>query len=496
MILITFIIAILSFSIQANPSYVFDLSGSFQGFGDVVGVWSAFYGIQKSKPKANYIAIIDSRAKEVLQDMYKKSLNDISKQFHVQFYPDTDLERVPKADIYFQLFFGGRRIKTYDNSDGKEVYFFNPVFCTAQSVVVVSDTMHGHTLDEAFGSSFHFYFSPPGIGSKRSGILNSTDLDRLVNMAPIQQQEFAASLFSGKAIQDLILQKGSYHNVKLSFIYGSHNETFNKSLMGQTKDYIHALESYNADSPVVIFSPHKLEKLQEVLPGFKRILTLQEFEKQPKLENKVYVLQLPPVTNLQFSALISIADLPVLLEGNNAISQAIRLQKEFLVMRSPWNAPQIEDLISVDSALGGPWIYPGVYDLSREVKPYFESYFHYYNTTGNWHKRFFQKYALSESIPDFVGKLIQVINLSEIMKDKPVSKDKLLATLKGIEDPYLVYSVALTAQKKHVISLEEVSTIREDLKKKGFMWKEAEKRFTPNKPGFSRKIEVIGMGID
>ncbi|MBL4819135.1 MAG: hypothetical protein JKY15_07935, partial [Deltaproteobacteria bacterium] len=391
---------------------------------------------------------------------YSVPLEKLSKQFNVRFYEDNELNLVPKADFYFQLFFGGRNIKTYDSNTRSS--FENLIFCTDKTVTFISDTMHGTTLDEVIGPDFRFYFQPPGIGPSRSGILDSTDLDEVKSLTTKEQIKFAASLFSQPEFKNLILGKEIYQVIKRSFVYGVHNETFDVSLIGQTEDFLKALEEYSSGSAVFVFTPQKIEKLKEVLPKFGRLLTVGDLKTLKKIEKKLYLLQLPPLTNLQFTALLAIADIPVLLEGNNAISQAIRLHKDFLVMRSLWNAPQIKDLISIDSDLGGPWIYPGVYNLDQLSKPYFSSYFHRYIST-TWQQRFFERYALSAQIPDFVDKLYEVIKLSELLEDPTLPRANLADVIDRIKDPYLKYSLSLAALQNHEISSNQLKKIQQQL---------------------------------
>ncbi len=462
-------------------NYIFNLTGSMQGYGDITGPFWTMLKIKEKRPNIKYSVVIDSRAQEILSKLYNKSLSSISKDLGIQFYTLEDAEKIPKADVAFELFFGGRKIHSVPG----EHSFINLVYDKRETVTIISDTMHGTTLDEVVGPDFEFYFKPPGIGKDRSGIINAPDLEKLKDKPIAVQRTIAASLFNDINLKDLIIRKHQ-HDVLFSFLYGAHNEIFEQELIGQTKLFVGELGKKYANTPIIVFTPNSKDELKKILPDFNRVFSVDELGQLRHLSNQVYLISVPGITGFQFAALMAIADLPVLIEGNSTVSLAIRLKKQFLMYRSPWNGPQIKNLQEIDEDLAKSFIYSDVYDLSKLSLPYFAHYF-----SKDSYRKLFAAYDLSRHAPDFPTKLIQILNLIERLENhqNPINYSKLSEQIfQKTSDPYLAYSLVVDAKNRGKIPVSLQEKARANILARGQSWKDMEARFIPNKPNFSQKI--------
>lgn len=471
-----------------NPNYVFNLTGGFHGFGDVTGPFWTMLGLKKLKPDANYVVIVDDYSTKALRTIYGTDLEQIAHEFGVSIYTEQSFPTGMTADVSFELFFGGRKIKRYEKSQGIDYpNFYNPKFCEPNTIILVSDTMHGSTLDEVLGPGFRFYFRPPGIGSERSGIMESSNLVRFAGKPMGVQKLIAASSFSDKFLKRLITGEID-SNAEFGFIYGVHNEAQKDFLIGQSSEYLAMLEEKYPNRPLIVVSPNSKEQLQKVLSKFDRIFNLEQFKQLKHLQNKVYGVSVGKLTDFQFISLMAIATLPIVVEGDSAVSTAIRLYKEFLMYKSPWNSPAIKDLQKVDGEDAGSWVYSDVYDDQKESRPIFKHYFRKQNG-----RLIFARYDLSSHVADFPTKLAHVIDIAELLKSRKNHDDLSLAQqiARKTHDPYLEYSVLLDLGKRGVLSAVDLERERDALLAQGFDWTKAEERFFPNKPGFSEKIEFL-----
>jgi hypothetical protein len=483
--IIVLLFILFSFSVASEQThlknYIFNLTGSMQGYGDIVGPFSTMLRIKEKRPNIKYSVVIDSRAQEILSKIYNKSLGSISKDLGIQFYTLRDAEKIPKADVAFELFFGGRKIHSVPG----EHPFINLVYSKRETVTIVSDTMHGKTLDEVIGPDFELYFKPPGIGKNRSGIIDAPDLKKLKDKPIAIQRTIAASLFDDINLKDLIT-KENQHDVLFSFLYGAHNEIFTQELIGQTKLFIKELGEKYANAPIILFTPNSKDELKKTLPDFNRVFSVDELRQLKYLSNQVYLISIPGITGFQFAALMAIADLPILIEGNSSVSLAIRLKKQFLLYRSPWNGPQIKDLQEIDEDLAKSFIYSDVYDLSKLSLPHFA---HYFNKDS--YRKLFAAYDLSRHTSDFPTKLIQILNLVDRLEDhqNPINYSKLSEQIfQKTSDPYLAYSLVVDAKNRGKIPASVLEKARANILARGENWKDMEARFIPNKPKFSQKI--------
>ena len=81
-------------------------------------------------------------------------MESLGQEYDIQFYSLQEVDKAPKSDFSFELFYGGRAIH-----DFRKVIFNNK-----DTIVLVSDHMHGNHLDQVRGPNFELYFKPPGLG--------------------------------------------------------------------------------------------------------------------------------------------------------------------------------------------------------------------------------------------------------------------------------------------------------------------------------------------
>lgn len=468
-----------------QKNYVFNLMGTINGYGDITGPLWTLLKIKQLRPDNNYVVVVDARAEGIITSMYDKSLELVSDDLGIKFFRREETSHVSTADVSFELFFSGRKIHYSENAKP----FVNHVYNDQNTLTVISDTMHGNTLDEIVGPGIQLYFKPPGIGNQRSGIITDPYLEKILDHSPSKHRTIAADLFSNNDLKNVILK---YHKTttKFSFLYGAHNEPFRSELVGQTKMFTKAIEEKYSDQPVIIFTPNSEADLQKVYPDIGQVYTISDLHPGFLFEDRVYIISIPKMTSCQFLALMAIADLPILIEGNSSVSSAIRLNKEFLVYRSAWNTPQIQDLLQIDQD-SEAWLYSDVYNLDSLTLPLFN---HYFELDKKQKSK--AKYSLSSHIPDFPTKLLYVVELAEKLskKNEPLDYLKLARDVfSKTNDAFLEYSLVLNAVMQNQISPEELEKERQSLAERGFDFRAMEARFVPNNPNFIEKTDPIDV---
>ena len=262
--------------------FVFDITGSHHGQGDVVGVFSIAEGMRNifNHSKDSFHLIYDENAENVLRNTYG-TIDEIHAQTTISFLAAKDVKDSHlKADYSFQTFFGGRKIH----------HFTDLPWSTANTAHFIVDTMHGYTFDEARFDGFHLYFKPAGIGPNRSGILKDPNVKKiekkLENKKKTKQREIIAGFFPDSPLHEVLKDT----SIKIAFAYGVYNETVKMEnsqpvtrLQGQTRSYLEALfKNHTRTSPTVVLTPHSPDQLREAGVPQKRILTLDT----PDLLNK------------------------------------------------------------------------------------------------------------------------------------------------------------------------------------------------------------------
>lgn len=464
-----------------QKNYVFNLTGTIHGYGDITGPLWTLLKIKQLRPNNNYIAVVDDRAEQIISSMYGEKLELVGDDLGIQFFRLKDASHIPTADVSFELFFSGRKIHYKDNTRP----FTNLIYNDPNTITVISDTMHGTTLDEVVGPGIQLYFKPPGIGNNRSGIITDPYLEKILDYSPSERRTIAADLFNDNTLKNTIL-KHTQKNVKFSFLYGAHNEVLINELIGQTKLFINEIENTFPNQPIIIFTPNSQEDLKKAFPEIDHLYSINDLHPDFNFENHPYIISIPKMTSFQFLALMAIADLPILIEGNSSVSSAIRLNKQFLVYRSAWNAPQIHDLLQIDQESEAK-LYTDVYHLETLTIPHFDHFF-----AIDKKQKSKAKYSLSSHTPDFPTKLLNVVELAEKLKkqNKPLDYLKIAQnTYKKTNDAFLEYSLILNGVWQNKLTFAELEQVRQNLTERGFDFRAMEARFVPNWPNFIEKTE-------
>jgi hypothetical protein len=295
---------------------VFDVSGSFQGDGDIIGPISTMLELKKLHPQDRFTIIYDDRSFGIIKGQFQgtksDSLDDVGERLGVTFIKQGNTSVEAKADYLFQLFYGFRTIADFRKND----------YVNGTAVTLISNAMHGTELDEILDGESHIFFKPLGIGKERSGVVKGQNVSLFEGLDTPQRMVKAAEFFEDTTVKQ-ILTREVYSDLGLGFFYGIHNEKKEASLIGQTANYIENIRKHAASThPTILFTPHKKADLQEVGIGVggdhSKISTLEEFKKLGRLENEVYVISLGRISGTQFDALMVASDLPVLVEGDNS----------------------------------------------------------------------------------------------------------------------------------------------------------------------------------
>lgn len=498
--------------------FVFDLTGSIHGYGDITGPLWTLIDLKKqyesSGRPTRFSVILDSRAEAVIKEMYRSSsVSGLAKDLNIDFVKSNQFPSLPKADYLFQLFYGGRKIEDLST---------HPL-ASSRTAVIISDTMHGGKLDEVRLGDRHLYFKPPGIGEQRSGIVANPDLRLFQNKSKEARKKTLASILRKEPavvpLSPLFEEKGRrYPNAKYSFMYGAHNELQAPHLHGQSKEYIESLSRANAGrSPVIIFSPNSESDLRKVqVTPEATLLCMDDLKKGVPLENKVYIVPTGKLSNKAFTGLMSVADFPILIEGNSSVSTALSLKVPFALYRSPWNAPQLNDIARLEKATSGYCAYQAAYGGSDLVPGALGNLMNTLTRalddeqgnpdSGKSHGEVLIQ-AMSQRIPELSRKLASVVDTVDKLEtnrssaqshqERSAELSKLTETLlKSSHDEALAYSILSDAHKNGEI---DESTFREQSKKlqeRGISLSDLESRFVPNQPNGTLKLMHLAEHVD
>lgn len=420
------------------PVVVFDVTGAVNGFGDIVGVLNIMDGIREEQKNLDIYIVTDAKSKNDLETYYAMNAAELKSNHGVQMVDLMSSDTIPCADYIFETFVGGRIIPDYrsqsktpesisspyevasttsDISDQfKPIESFEqlPFFCEGKTVLVITDTMHGSGFSEIRYPTHSIFLKPPGIGPHRSGVFSlARESKELLSIDDKKDQiELAKTYFDPEkkpehqGIQNL-LDLGDF---KLGFFYGVHNEVFNggSDIVGQTVDYLNAIK--DTQKPSLLFTPNSSAHLLQAGVEKKIIHTLhkdgQHLEnlengqliKIDDLEKKVYVICTGKVDGKQFNVLMALSDWPVFIEGNNSLSQVIRMQKPFMVYTSQWNQPQIMDLVKLEDYWLQSHFFKDVY-LNTDVSSYFPTPF---AVMHRWYRWFRSTGVLMDNSLDYL----------------------------------------------------------------------------------------------
>ena len=97
-------------SLKQHKNYVFNLTGTQHVYGDVTGPLYTMLDMKRNSQdkNINYIAVVDKRSKDIIEKIFERRIEELGLEYGIQFYNDYDSSKIPKSDMSFELFFGGR----------------------------------------------------------------------------------------------------------------------------------------------------------------------------------------------------------------------------------------------------------------------------------------------------------------------------------------------------------------------------------------------------
>lgn len=463
------------------PVLLFDMTGSHTGDGDIAGPLHALFNLRDKFKEADYNILVDKRAFDILNKMHgTRSLDDLEKLLNVKVWNAEETRKLPKADFVFQLFAGARYVPK----------MVNPDFSNQHTATIIAHSMHEQRLSEIRVDGHQLFFKSPGMGIERSGISKDPDCSAFLGKNALSSRLIVANNFEQPVMKELLLGK-LVAKPRFSFFYGAHNEAAKPELIGQTKEYLKTIgNNFAPQGPVFIFTPHKKEQLERV--GVKekhylKIVTLDELSTLKSFMNQVYVVTLGHITSKQFASLVAIADIPILVEGNNAIGQAMYMKRPFLMYRSPWNTPNLNDILELEHYKLGTSFFGDVYRLKDpNSKPSFSEFRFLQSPINQFAMDIFYG-ALSVHVRDFsetllyavqLVKKIREISTMQEAKDREASVQIVAQDIAlRLKDLYLEYSFILNATASNWVSKTILGKTREILFRRGLNYRSLENKF-------------------
>lgn len=422
----------------AQAASLYNLTGSEHGFGDVVGPY--LLAQAGANEDVTYL-LLDDRAEQVLKTFLERPAG-LANSERLRFVRASDLPSLSGVTRIYETFAGAR--------GGAKIDALSSLPPGERTVLVTQDLhspygrpyfpveFRASGVGEVKGPRAHLFFSAAGLGRERLGILADPSVDVYANASSADRRSRAAEKFAGSPMEAL-LKKERHPSALLSFAYGVHNEVFSsprwKPYPGQFKSYVKGMAriARREGKPVVLFSPNKPEILREAMG--KRaggvLLSAEEFYAQGKLKaGRVHVVSTGNLSNSQFVALTAAADLPYLIEGDSALSAAVRMGKPFVMMKGPWGLFGIDGLSAALTEAGATWastMYP-VHDEPGNDTPNFARLDQVQDDAAAFRR-------LRENAQDWNRSLERITALAE-------GKAKPAEVLGELKDPLLRYSWA------------------------------------------------------
>ena len=383
--LLAFSMAILFLLLTANQAsaetILYNFTGSYHGFGDVVGPY--LLARQELSPKNQVYLLLDDRAEKIMRIFLERPHGELSDNQNFKFVREADLPSLPPIARVVESFVLAREavgpivdVKSLLSSPiGLTIITEDMHSPSANGVTFTNDLAIG--LGEATSPNGHFFFSAAGASAGRIGILKDESVEALARMPEqTRRAQVASSFVVGSKIR-AIIERSVFPEALLTLAYGIHNEVYDdgywKPFPGQFRSYVNGLTkiSQTKHQPVIVFTPNKFDLVKEAigdqllsLKKNQRIFLVQEsdLDQLASLENdSVYVVVTNPLSNRQFTGVTSVSDLPYMIEGDSAVSAAIQLGKPFVMMKGPWGFWGIESLGTALKQTGAKWatkVYP------------------------------------------------------------------------------------------------------------------------------------------
>lgn len=439
-----FSLVALAVSLPAQADSLFNLTGSEHGFGDVVG---PFLLAQQASRKDRVFVLIDDRAEKVLKTVLEQPDRPLVSSREMVFVRRHDLADLPKIHRHYETFRGARRL-------GLTTEQVETSLREKPALTIITQDLHSpygrpdlpaetqlSGWSEIRRGSKRLYFSAAGLGQSRLGILEDESIQPYKGKSLREQRRLAQKQFPKDSWIHRVLGGVKHPQAQLTFAYGVHNEAYDdgkwKGYPGQLASYIDGLERMARDSgrPIFVFSPNTIELIQSTLrdSSLAKILTLEQAQALSPLSTKsVYIVSTGALSAKQFVALTAASDLPYMIEGDSALSAAVRLAKPFVMLKGPWGLFGIDGLSRALSEAGATWaekIYP-IHESPGADTPNFKELSLIANDAGAFVKLSQNARSWSESLEEIASYMEGKITAEQL--SHRVNDPLLSASLKSV----------------------------------------------------------------
>lgn len=505
---------------------VLNVSGETGGFGDFTGPFFILLDLMKADsaklfPSKTYAIILDDYTyTDVLKKMYKFSnLAELNARFNVHFISPNQAKGIKTAKYIFEFFSGGRQ--TFLQTD-------HPFFGN-ETLRVVSDTMHIEFAPLDFAetkSGMLLFFQPPGIGPRRSGMVDDPEIEPYLNKTPQQRKTEALKEFGTNSPIHKILTDAKFRDANIGFLYGAHNTVTRKStytmrtppyLKVQTLKALQAIKPENSpDKPLIILTPNSREvfdlalnkdidtndrpvdvknelltkhtapeKQNETkifldnLSGTVEVLSADQLLQKTVLDKSTtYIVSTGNIAANLFIALMAITTAPVIAEGNSTVSSSIRLHQPFAMYLSLWNWENVNDLIEFEKSCTKTTYYEDTYKKGKAKAPDFDIIF------KNLREHPDLTSKLDKCIPSFPKMMKTVLdtantaNAIEKAGGTHLEQKYMDLSMSVLhDDKFLAYSLIYNAVQRGVLKKQSLKSIREKIKSQlGVNYEDLERR--------------------
>ena len=500
---------------------VFNMTGSYWGNGDVVGVFSFANSLRNISPSKNYFkgddfyVLYGKREKEIMESSFEGSMEDLSIRYNMNFVALENASEIPLADFSFEAFYGGRNIH----------HFTDLIYNKKETLTFILDTMHGTRLDEIRRGDLHLYMKPLGMGPHRSGFPKNPIVEKIKKKYLKKSRNRGNR--NGRIIEEFVTTPKlrillESQKIRVAFGYGIHNEVLPQSwenpemyeyLRGQTKSFLEALDRNNvgATKSTIFLTPNSEEVLRKAGINDREIFTLDLLDVEDFLETlgerreetgKTPVISLGGISSQEFTALIALSDEPALLEGDNSIATAVQLGKRFIPIRSDWNDATLQDLIFIEKQIFDSTHFRDSFPTKEELRssPPKEKkdLGVLYDAIGD-NEYFFQNFHIRNK-KDIGAKFSELIPILEeylvFLQGNRGDLNSLRSLLEralggAVKDPVFAFSLVSEAVTREILSEDDLEELSLELTAMSIDVNDIIERSVPIKPGQTEKFHSL-----
>ena len=489
-------IALLAASLPcvARAVSLYNLTGSAHGFGDVTGPF--LLAKQDAVRGEPVYLLVDDRAEMVLRAFSQAPEGPLTTIDGMRLVREADLASLPALDRLIEPFFLAR------GSNKTHVKPLEKLASKPATVMVMNDLhapfdreglpreLVSSGLSEVKSSVSHLFFSPAGLGSKKLGILIDETVEPYVEKSAEEQRALAIEHFQEGPVRS-VLTREIHANALLSFGYGTHNEVFAtdswEPYKGQFKTLVKGMIEIarEAQKPVIYFTPNKLDVLRQALagrvPARTHLLTEAQLAVRTHLQpGEIYLVETARLSHKQFVALTAATDIPYLVEGDSALSAAVRLGKPFVMLKAPWGYFGIENMREALKEAGASWaeaVYPRSAARGKDTPDFSR-------LPEIWEDR-----AVFQNLRFLANNWSA--NLRAILHVAEGKSGDALSAIRRVKDPVLLYSWARDLLAREKIDRKDFDLLVSEVPEQQTIENLIKLRFSPGAPMGPRCSEIF-----